>query len=229
MDVIVPSPRFHGSDSTIPVARWQEECAGVLILPCIESFLSSDYCQAKNGVALQTAETVRGHAIAYREMGAPGIYTYNLFGQMDYLRDREVQRTLGEVAEMYRYPVRFITVGEDWDICPEGFAPIEPFPCPVEEEVFFRYRTGKIPEGKTVALRLGFTEGCPAHVSVSVNGIPVSDFRQTPMPHPVAAARKGTVCYTALIPTPVGGAEICVKRTGSSPVTVTWVELDVRD
>jgi hypothetical protein len=229
VDVIVPSPRFHGSDSTIPVAEWQRECPHTLILPCIESFLSSDYCQAKNGVALHTAETVRGHAIAYREMGAEGIYTYNLFGQMDYVRDREIQRTLGEVEDMYRHPVRFITVGEDWDICPEGFSPIEPFPCRVEGKATFRYHTGKIPEGKTVVLRLGFTEGEPSDVRVTVGGVPVSDLRRTPMPHPAAAARKGTVCYAALIPIPQSPADITVERTGDAPVTITWVELDVRD
>jgi len=229
VDLLIPSPRFHGSQSAIPVEEWKERCPETQILPCVESLLSSASAHAKNGVALMPLEVFRGHAASFLARGADGIYCYNLFGQMDPTRDALIHRTPDTAEELARLPRRYVTVGEDPDVCPQGFRPYQPLPLsPAKEPSALIFHTGEIPADQAVTLKIGLTEGEIESLTVAVNGIPVNAFSPVPMPTPENAAPVNTRCYAARIQ-PSGKAQtVTFQRNGSASATVTWCELDVQ-
>lgn len=234
VDRIIPSPRFQGSDSHIPVEDWKRALPKTEIIPCIEGLISSDWGMSRNGMARMTAEMVRGHAASFLARGADGIYTFNMFGQVglgngDETRDKEVQCTVGDYETTVSRSLRFVTINEDnAAIVPEEYPHFHPIPMSLAnygaKEIAFR--TGILPSDKKVRLILGFTEGAPCDVQILVNGTPVE---MTPIatPEPSSAMAKGTVCYAAPLP---GGCALydVAFRVADKPVTLSWIEIDAR-
>ena len=223
VDVIVPSPRWAWSDSTIPVAEWQRECPGVLILPCIETLLASG--EAVEGMTHMTPETVRGHGVNFLGMGAKDLYVYNMFGEHGE-RDRTVRATLGKLPDLYALPFRMVVVGEETGACPKGKIPYQPFPCRPAKGESFDFYPGFLPEGKRVTLKIGMTEGTPADLTVTFSGKTVSDFAPIPLEEPATAYPRKTALFAAPVPTPDEKATLTLKTAAGDPC-VTWVELSV--
>ena len=232
VDRIIPSPRFHGSDTHIPIAAWQKALSKTRITACIESLISTDWGMSSNGTACMTAETVRGNAASYLAQGSDGIYTFNLFnqgcagGKAEVARDREVQRTMGTYEVTVAHPLRFVTICEDADISPIGTTRFAPLPCSLEEgeEKEFTLVTGTLPADKKGLLRLGLSVGTPSDIALSVNGKPVAELSVGTLPYPENAAEKNTACYTAPVALSSDRYTIKVRRTGA-PVRISWVEL----
>jgi len=234
VDVLVPSPRFHGSDSAIPVDEWKRELPGIEILPCLEGLISTDYIGAHNGVARLTAEMARGHAAAYLTAGADGIYTYNMFGQTfandreAAVRDKEVQKTLGTYEEITSLPMRFIVVDEDNDIVPAGFERWQQLPViPDDEGKCIVFKTGYLPADKSATLILGFIEGSADDVEVTLNGKEICGFKPCDTPKPESAMVKGTLCCKTEVSLKEKEQKLVFKAAEGRAV-ITWVELDVR-
>ncbi len=235
VDRIIPSPRFQGSDSHIPVGEWKRAMPKTEIIPCIEGLISSDWGMSENGLAIMTAEMVRGHAAAFLAQGADGVYTFNMFGQKglgngDYSRDGEVQRTVGDYETTVSRSLRFVTINEDnAAIVPEELPHFRPLPMRLwnYKASSISFNTGRLPSDKQLHLILGFTEGSPADVRILVNGAPVGEMTEIPTPSPESAMAKGTVCYAAVIPGKQERYELSF-RVASAPITVSWIEIDAR-
>lgn len=237
VDMIIPSPRFHGSDSHIPVKEWKAALPGVKVIPCLEGRISDEWGMSYNDPAIMTAETVRGHAVHYLYEGADGVYTFNMFGQRFaderiYERDKEVQYTLGTAEEMLALPLRFITVCEDREMAPklEGFAPFTPLPLYPEKETKkeLYLATGPLPADKKRALLIGLVGGTPADLSLTLNGKPLTALSEIPMPYPASAAAKGTVCYAAPIEERADVYTVTFQKITDANLSVSWFEIDAR-
>lgn len=234
VDRIIPSPRFQGSDSHIPVEEWKQALPKTEILPCIEGLISSDWGMSRNGMARMTAEMVRGHAASFLSQGADGIYTYNMFGQVglgngDEVRDKEVQCTVGDYATTVSRSLRFVTINEDCAaIVPEELPHFRPIPMHLEnygaKEISFK--VGHLPAEKALRLILGFTEGSPEVVEIRVNGKPV-EMAPTATPEPASAMAKGSLCYAATIPSGYPLYDIAF-RVKDEPVTLSWIEIEAK-
>jgi hypothetical protein len=235
VDRIIPSPRFQGSDSHIPVAEWKRALPKTEIIPCIEGLISSDWGMSENGMAVMTAEMVRGHAASFLAQGADGVYTFNMFGQKgggngDYSRDGEVQRTVGDYETTVSHSLRFVTINEDCAaIVPEDLPHFRPLPMRLwnYKASAISFRVGALPTDKQVRLILGFTEGSPADVKILVNGAPIGEMAAIPTPAPESAMAKGSVCYAAPLPTGCELYELSF-RVASAPITISWIEIDAR-
>ena len=233
VDRIIPSPRFQGSDSHIPVEEWKRFLPKTEIVPCIEGLISSDWGMSRNGMARMTAEMVRGHAASFLARGADGIYTFNMFGQVglgngDEVRDKEVQCTVGDYETTVSRSLRFVTINEDnAAIVPEEYPHFHPIPMSLSnygaKEIAFK--VGRLPSDKQVRLILGFTEGAPCDVQILVNGAPV-EMAPVPTPAPESAMAKGSVCYAAAVP--LYALYDVSFRVADKPVTISWIELEAR-
>ena len=234
VDRIIPSPRFQGSDTHLPIAAWKAALPKTKITACIESLVSSDWGMSRNGLACMTAEMVRGNAASYLAQGSDGIYTFNLFGQgcgggeIEIARDYEVQKTIGSYEETVRHSLRFVTIPEDFDSSPAALPRWLPVPTDIEDVWELPYVTGKLPPDKKGKLLIGLSAGSIEDVSVSVNGKPYTDFAVDALPYPANVAEKDSLIFS----TPLSLSEECytvrIEKRGEAKVRLSWVEIDAR-
>ncbi len=233
VDRIVPSPRFHGSDSHIPVEDWKSALPNTKITACIESLISDDWGMSLNGLAPMTVETVCGHAASYLARGSDGIYTFNLFGEglggtKDALaRDRALPRMLGSYEKVAANHLRFITVGEDYDITPVGRERWNPLPKALSagERAEFTVVTGELPAERNVVFRIGISLGTKDDVTVKINGEPLT-LTSSQTPFPETAMEKGTVCYIA--PVPRRDVRYTITADACASVRISWIEIEAK-
>lgn len=225
VDIIIPSPRWERSDSVMPVGVWKKELPGIDILACIETLAASRF----GGMALTTAEMVRGIAGGYLTDGADDIYLYNYFGQHDEKRDKEVYKTCGSLEEIVKHPVRYAVIGQENSMAPDGTKPCNPLPLEVAcEEKKIKINTAKIPNDKTVSLILGFVSGSPENAQVLVNGVLCEGFEQIETPKPEKAMEQNTVCYKCQIKKTEKHHQTITFKSKNKNVVISWIEIDVR-
>ncbi len=225
VDIIIPSPRFRGSDSAIPIDEWKRELPEVEIYGCIETLMNVLHSRH----LVMNAETARGNAASFLAMGADDIYLYNLFGERRKARDKEIQCTIGSYDDIVKHPIRFVIIDEDDDICPVGCKRWQQLPIIPEDEKTITIKTGKLPKDKTVRLILAFDEGKPEDVEVSINGNSVGALTSCVAPEPeFSAYTDGAMCYDAIVSFDSDTQNITIKKTTANKVVISWLELDVR-
>ena len=226
VDIIIPSPRFRGSDSAIPIDEWKRELPEVEIFGCIETLMNVLHSRHP----VMSAETARGNAASFLAMGADDIYLYNLFGERRKARDKEIQCTVSDKhAEILKHPTRFVIIDEDDDICPFGCERWQQLPIIPEYEKTITIKTGNLPNDKTVRLILAFDEGAPEDADVSVNGKSVGKLSPCVSPEPeFSSYTDGAKCYDATVNLDSDTQNITIKKITDNKVVISWLELDVR-
>ena len=227
VDVIIPSPRWGGSDSAIPIDEWKKELPEVEIFGCIETCLNINHPRE----ATMSVETALGNAAVFLAKGADDIYAFNYFGEraIDSRRDKQVQKIIGGYDDIVKHPLRFVIIDEDHDIFPVGTERWKQLPIIPEDEKTVIFKTGKLPSDKTVRLILAFDEGTPDNVEVSINGKSVGKLSPCAAPDPKHSAyTDGAKCYDAVVKLESDTQNITVKKISSDKVVISWLELDVR-
>ncbi len=225
VDIIIPSPRFRGSDSAIPVDEWKRELPEVEIYGCIETLMNVLHSRHP----VMNAETARGNAASFIAMGADDIYLFNLFGERRKARDKEIHCTIGSYDYTVSHPLRFVIIDEDDDICPVDCKRWQQLPIIPEDEKTITIKTGKLPKDKTVRLILAFDEGTPEDVEVSINRKSVGALSPCAAPEPeFSAYSDGAKCYDTVVALDSYTQNIRIKRTSENRVVISWLELDVR-
>ncbi len=226
VDIIIPSPRFRGSDSAIPIDEWKRELPEVQILGCIETLMNVLHSRHP----VMSAETARGNAASFLAMGADDIYLYNLFGERRKARDKEIQQTVSDNhAKILEHSTRFVIIDEDDDICPVGCERWQQLPIIPENEKTIRIVTGNLPKDKTVRLILAFDEGTPDDTEVYINEKLVGALSPCDAPEPeFSAYTDGAKCYDTVVKLDSNTQNISIKRISNSNVVISWLELDVR-
>lgn len=225
VDIIIPSPRFRGSDSAIPIDEWRRELPEVEIYGCIETLMNVLHSRHP----VMNAETARGNAASFLAMGADDIYLYNLFGEKRKARDKEIQRTIGTYEDTVSHPLRFVIIDEDEDICPVGCERWVQLPIIPEDEKTITIKTGNLPKDKTVRIILAFDEGTPSDTEVLINEKSVSTLMPCTPPDPNHSAyTDGAKCYDAVVTLDSDTQNITIKKTTKNKVVISWLELDVR-
>jgi len=236
VDHIIPSPRFQGSDSHLPIAEWKAALPKTKITACIERQISSEWGMSHNGFAFMTAEQVRGLAASYLAQGSDGIYTFNLYGEhMEFdpnaeARDKEVQYTVGSYEETVSHSLRFPVINQDAEMIPvghEGWSPI-PLVPKKDQDVVIPFVLGKLPKDKKGSLTLGFTKGDPSAISVTVNGKPFLGFVPVETPEPKNAMAKDSRCYAAPFTFDAEKYDVAFRQNGEEDVCISWIEIDAK-
>ena len=176
---VSPCSRWETTDTDIPVEIWKRLLAGtdVLLAPGTEVLLHSE---PDKPIQSNTTETTVGTAAAYHSAGADAFYLFNYMDTPVEKPDASFPGKPGEYAHLLdvlgspeklrklsrRHVLSYNDMGPVWfDKCKGAALPLAVRPrCPA----FLRIRTGKIPEGKTVYLRLGISS---ADVDVYVNTV----------------------------------------------------------
>ena len=225
VDIIIPSPRWGGSDSAIPIDEWKSALPEVKIFGCIETCLNILHPRQ----VMMSTETALGNAASFLAKGADDIYTFNYFGQLDRKRDKEVQKTIGSYEDIVKRPLRFVVIDEDHDIFPVGTERWKQLPIIPDDEKTITIKTGKLPKDKTVRLILAFDEGTPADTEVLINEKSVSTLMPCTPPYPNHSAyTDGAKCYDAIVTLDSDTQNITIKKTAKNRVVISWLELDVR-
>ena len=225
-DIIIPSPRWGGSDSAIPIEEWKAKLPGVRIFGCIETNINVLHPRWP-AVGTMSLETICGHGASLLSRGADELYGFNLFGENQ--RDKSVWPVLGSYEEIVKNPMRFIVVDEDHDIFPVGTEQWKQLPIIPENENTITIKTGNLPNDKTVRLILAFDEGAPEDAEVSVNGKSVGELSPCKAPDPTHSAyTDGAKCYDATVNLDSDTQNITIKKITDKKVIISWLELDVR-
>ena len=219
VDLVIPAPRFTGSDSGIPVAAWKELLPEVEIVPGMETGI---IYHKEVGLGIGTAAVARGLAASFLAQGADGIYFYNCFVNPDtvyctelenvdhpYVRSMEAFRSCGSLEEISGYPIRFAVLPQP----DERYAAAPPFWSPLPAALCgrthtFEIITGAVTADKEGSLIIGL-ENCqnPAEVKVLCNGSLCGSFKEVDLAYiPGIGAQvanyvtQETVCYRCVLP-----------------------------
>ncbi len=225
VDIIIPSPRWGGSDSAIPIDEWKSALPEIKIFGCIETCLNILHPRQ----VMMSTETALGNAASFLAMGADDIYAFNYFGELDRKRDKEIQKTIGSYEDIVKRPLRFVIIDEDHDIFPVGTERWKQLPIIPDDEKTITIKTGNLPKDKTVRIILAFDEGTPSDTEVLINEKSVSTLMPCTPPDPNHSAyTDGAKCYDALIALDSDTQNITIKKTAKNRVVISWLELDVR-
>lgn len=194
IDHVTPTPRWSSADSDMPIAEWVSRFPGLRVSAGVETLLRFEdlHRSEDDSTPHLDADTVNGLTAFYLSQGAEGINLYNYFSfppsvstdsthcnslPLCYERTQDILSRCSDAETVYSTPRRHIVMYQD--IVPEGQNRRKPLPCRVNGEAGLTVSTGPIPDGKTAALYIAFSEGSPETAEISVNGIPCTDFTVT--------------------------------------------------
>jgi hypothetical protein len=239
VDVIAVGPRWNSCDSAMPVQDWKALCGSKIpVFACLEILV-----KRASHLAFATTEVARGYATHYLHSGADKIYLYNYF-QNPYKQADErnnIYRTCGDLTTLQLLPRRHIVTWQD--LCPAGYLPYKPLPCQVEtaHSVRLDLQTGPIRPDQSVKLIFGLGKNDNAAGAVpSVNGNACSGMMKATIQSFDGAQdilgdngyndadTQLYACNVQAVLLP-DSQQIEIKNTGSQPLTLTYIELDIRD
>jgi len=256
MDIVVPAPRFAGSDTGIDVHAWQRALPDVDIIPGIEAAIG-----VIDGKFVDTSKEIAlGIAANYLSYEPKGIYLFNhfitprfftsFFSPLCELEERMVtanepyEKSFAVLAcaadykTIYQSAVRFPIISEGFESC-AGY-PVMWRPIPAVVGVggaakTFEIRTGKIPSGKKCSVILGFY-GTADRFDVTLNGNPIEGFEETDIGfiegigyQPKNAVPNGTVCYRAKFDESLLTSPVQTLKVSSriEGKVLSWLEINV--
>jgi hypothetical protein len=252
IDTVIPAPRFCSSDSGINIDEWKQAIPNADVVAGIEAavgIVDGKFVDCSKELAL-------GVCAGYLSYNPDGLYFYNHFitphmfsnfytplckyeeqrleTNEPWMKSYGVLQSVASYDDIYKNAIRFAIIPESDehpDFCPQW----HPIPTVVsEKEKEFSIRTGKIPEGRTPSVIIGFVGEC-SDFEVSVNGTIINGFKKNPIDYiegigfqPLKVVPDGTVCYRApfdysVLSCPI--QKITVKS--KTPVTVNWIEINV--
>ena len=182
VDVVIPTSRWHSTDTEIPVKEWKRLTDGtkVEIWPGIEFFIKLP--------AVNSHETVRAMTAQYSDLGADKIYIYNYYREcaqrdgdmaseygldtshfLDYdsnyreidARNVAIWRTASDPCAAHTGVRRYIVTGVEPLLIPEGVSQIQPLPTDATDGVTLTKTTGDV-TGCHLILYLGIESGTEA-------------------------------------------------------------------
>lgn len=252
VDLYIPAPRFNSADSGIDVSEWRRLAPDAEIAVGLEAaagIVDGKFVDTSKEIAL-------GVCAGYLSYNPDGLYFYNHFisphmfsnfytplckyeefriqFNEPWMKSYGVLQSAGSYEDIYKNSLRFAIIPES-DDHPDSCPKWKPLPADIgENEKSFTIRTGKIPEGRTPSVILGFV-GEAENFSVSVNGVEISDFKKNPIDfiegigwQPGAVVPQGTVCYRApfdasLLTSPTQTVTVKSKTA----ITLNWLEINV--
>lgn len=230
VDLIVVCPRWASCDSDMPIGTWKAAFPDVEISAGI-----TDLVHCVPGALPLSPAVVGGYALRYLSDAADSVYLFNFFinpkdtGKMTQVYT-EINKTCGMTETILERPYRHVVTYQD--IAPVGYTPWQPLPiAAAKEPVQLDIRLGQVPADRTTALLVGFTEGSPEDVEITVNGqqYPASLWEKcthgaadSDLPHLFA---KNAVLYRAVVRTP---EDACLRfgLCGNGAV-VSYLEAEV--
>ena len=172
VDHINVTPRFETCDNDMPLRQWKERMPSVEISAGIETrCLRND-----NGPTNVDSDVVNGLVAAYIPQGVDAIYLYNYYidpyAEEDghKRRTEDVIRRCGSGETVFASPRRHIVMYQD--IAPKGTTRHKPLPCsliPGRTETI-SLPIGYVLEQSKAHLILGFSQGLPENMRITVNG-----------------------------------------------------------
>ena len=253
IDLLIPAPRFAGSDTGIDLDEWRRLVPGVEIIPGIEA--ASGVVDGK--FVDMSKEMALGVCAGYLSFDPEGLYFFNYFISPHMYSNfytplceyEEMRKSTNEpwmksygvlqcgvsYDTIYESAVRFPIISEGDEHCAGCPTVWRPLPAEItKEEKIFTIRTGKIPRGKKISVIVGFMNGA-ADFSITVNGNKIEGFKENPIDfiegigwQPGAVVPKGTKCYRAtfdesILDSPVQTVKISSDASGQM---LTWLEIN---
>ena len=155
IDVVVPSPRWDITDSSIPIDEWRRELGDeVAILPCVEL---NNVKKTMTDVA-----TAKAYSAAWNAMGADGLYFYN----HDYATTWHKKVYDLRKSSVLDGERRFILTEQDF--APIGNEKYKPLPLSVDGSAALAFNCGPIRDCDTSRLIIDFDGEVP---KIKANGI----------------------------------------------------------
>ncbi len=170
VDVLVPSPRWECTDSSIPVDEWKNLAGeNVAIWAGMESRMT--------GSSKVEADYVKGYAAGFYVKGADGVYFDNFYqlgsdGPSIWSFERE---------DLTKGVRKFVVTYQD--IVPEGMTGYKPLPMSLKnEKKELKICMGEIQKTETVYLTIALADGYTTVPKIKLNDVESSvvEFVETP-------------------------------------------------
>lgn len=201
IDVLVPTPRWATTDADIPVELWKRllEGTGVQLAPGIEILQKST---PQSRLIATTVESVSALAAQFFSFGADKVYLFNYMDAPEPEKDAMARHAFARHAEYplspQGYPRLLRTAGAPEtavsaerrhvvtyaDVGPVWFRAEQEAALPLAAQAdgspaFVRVRTGDIPSGAAVEIRLG--TAAAGGLTVYANSVPCAYLRTEPV------------------------------------------------